>query len=444
MDDNKLRFGVGVLVIAAIGVGIILTFLFGAFPTVLSNEYTLLVKFPSATGVSTNTPVLRDGVKIGRVTDIKLLETGGVLLELAMDATHQLSHEYVPYIGTGSVITREAKLKFVRADPQLLRTIFPEPADQAMIPKPYADMDYLNYGKKEEDPFNVLFGLEEDIRNTMLSIQRAGDSIDNAGKGVNLLVGDARQAVGDVRQAVGGTDSKVDAIADEAVQALKEFQGAMRDVRSIVGNPDLKVSLEQSLGTLPDVLKEAKETLESTQRTFEKFENVGSRFERVGEVAEDAVKDVGDVVANVNNTVDTVRNTVEGAGETLNTIQGTFKSAERTIQNVEKFSEPLAQRGDEIVLQVLQSLRSAEKALVQVEAFGSSLNNNDGTIKRLLEDDHMYWQIRRTIENVEQASARIKPILDDARIFSDKIARDPRQLGVRGAITRQPNGIGLK
>ena len=34
MDENRLRFGVGVLVISAIGIGIILTFLFGAFPSV--------------------------------------------------------------------------------------------------------------------------------------------------------------------------------------------------------------------------------------------------------------------------------------------------------------------------------------------------------------------------------------------------------------------------
>ena len=36
MDENRLRFGVGVLVISAIGIGIILTFLFGAFPSVLA------------------------------------------------------------------------------------------------------------------------------------------------------------------------------------------------------------------------------------------------------------------------------------------------------------------------------------------------------------------------------------------------------------------------
>ncbi|EMI23050.1 Mammalian cell entry related domain protein [Rhodopirellula maiorica SM1] len=77
MDDNKLRFGVGVLVVSAIGIGIILTFLFGAFPNVLNQDYTLLVEFPSAEGVSPNTPVLRDGVRIGRVDEISLIPGRG-------------------------------------------------------------------------------------------------------------------------------------------------------------------------------------------------------------------------------------------------------------------------------------------------------------------------------------------------------------------------------
>ena len=38
----------------------------------------------------------------------------------------------------------------------------------------------------------------------------------------------------------------------------------------------------------------------------------------------------------------------------------------------------------------------------------------------------------------------VKPILDDIRIFSDKIARDPRQLGLKGALDRRPVGTGTK
>ena len=38
----------------------------------------------------------------------------------------------------------------------------------------------------------------------------------------------------------------------------------------------------------------------------------------------------------------------------------------------------------------------------------------------------------------------MKPVVSDIRIFSDKIARDPRQLGLKGAIDKRPIGTGTK
>ena len=423
MDENKLRFGVGVLVIAAIGIGIILAFLFGAFPTVLKSEYTLTVDFPSAEGISTNTPVLRDGVRIGRVADIQLLDESGVQLTLAMDRKQKLTHRYVPRIARGSLVTGDGTLEFIRVTDEQLRKIHIDPIqpdpnfDPASFASlPYGEGNYYMHGQKEEDPLKAIFELEGDLRGTMNSIQGAAASIEEAGVGVNEL---AQQ----VSQVIDGTDSTIEDVADEAVKALEEFQGAMQDVRAIVGNQETQENLARALQKLPDLLQEAQGTLESVDRTFESFEKVGSQFEQVGVQAEE-------VVDNVNKTVDSFRGTVESAG--------------RTVQNVERFTEPLAERGDELVDQVVTTLRSLDGALRQVETFGVTLNNSNGTVKRLLEDEELYFQIRRTVQNIEDATAKIRPILDDVRIFSDKVARDPRELGVRGALTKRPSGMGFK
>jgi len=418
MDENKLRFGVGVLVIASIGIGTILAFLFGAFPTVLKNEYTLLVRFPSAEGVSTNTPVLRDGVRIGRVADISLLEEEGVLLKLALDSSKKLTRRYVPTIGRGSLVTGDAKLEFVRVDDDKLHAIQGvtevDPIEYATTP--YGDGDYYKFGLNAEDPFKAFLKLEDDMRSTMESIRGAGMSIAQAGESVNDL---AMQ----MTQVIDGTDSKVSDLADEAVKALEEFQGAMRDVRAIVGDPETQKNLQEALGRLPVLLQEAQGALESAQGSFQSFERLGNQFERVGAQAEG-------VVQNVNDTVDTVRETVQ--------------SANRTVNNVERFTKPLADRGEVLVEQVLQTMHSLDGTLRQVEQFGVTLNNSNGTVKRLLEDEELYFQIRRTVENIEQATARIRPILDDVRIFTDKVARDPRELGVRGALNPRPSGLGIK
>ncbi|WP_372719195.1 MlaD family protein [Novipirellula sp.] len=407
MDDNKLRFGVGVLVVSSIGIGIILTFLFGAFPNVLNQDYTLLVEFPSAEGVSPNTPVLRDGVRIGRVDEISLIPKGGVLVTLAMDSSKPIDHHYIPTIGNSSLVTGDAAIEFVRATEQELEKELG--GKMELVNTPFAHEEYLDYGKKSKNPLNTLYSMEGQMLETMESIRKAGDSIALAGDNVNQL------AV-EVKNTVGGADQNMDRLAQEAVETLEEFQGAIRDVRKTVGNPLIQDGLERSMAQLPELLMNAQKTLDSTRETFESFRRVGDRFERVGATAE----------------------------ETIATAQRSVASFDRTMMNVEKFTQPLGERSGELIEQVLRTLASADVALAELETLGRAVNNSDGSFKRFLEDDEIYWQVRRTIENIEQASARIRPIMDDVRIFSDKIARDPRELGVRGALSKRPSGAGFK
>ena len=46
--------------------------------------------------------------------------------------------------------------------------------------------------------------------------------------------------------------------------------------------------------------------------------------------------------------------------------------------------------------------------------------------------------------NVEDITWKLRPIVDDARVISDKVARDPSILGVRGVLDRRPVGSGNK
>lgn len=423
MDENRLRFGVGVLVIAAIGIGIILTFLFGAVPSVLTGEYRLLVVFPAADGINSNSPVLLRGVEIGRVIE-KQLRENDVLVTIGIDSKYQsnLTHEYIPHIKTKSVITGDSKLEFVKADEAELISIHEERL-ATIRDQRYTDDQLINYGKKSSDPFNMVFDLEDEVRETLEAVQSASGSLRTVGDNVNRLVTNADGVVGKANDELGN-------VAQDARNALIEFQGAMRDIRDVIGSPEIKQGLADALTELPKVLTEAQNTLQSTQETFESFERVGQRFENVGVAAEKTVN-------NVDQTVDTIRDTIESA-------QRSFDSAERAIVNIETITKPIAANSDQLVDQVLTSLNQLDRTLRQVETFGAALNNSDGTIRRLMEDDDIYWRVRRTIENIEQATAKMRPILDDVRIFSDKIARDPRQLGVKGAFDKRGSGLGLK
>ena len=411
MDDTKLRFGVGVLVLSAVGVGIILTFLFGAFPAVLASNYNLTVDMDSAAGVSQNTPVLRDGVRIGRVTEIELKPEGGVRLMLSIDSARQLNRGYVPRTVTGSLITGDAKLEFQKdraaalinldgqapvGEPPVPKNNSWDPPEEMLASTFYSDGDYiLSNSNKSDDPLAVITNLEDDVRETLVSIQRAGDSVNELASSVRGIVSDNEVNIRDV--------------AAKATQSLDEFQLAMTDIRSVVNDPELRARLIKSLETLPRVLDEAEEAIVSTKETMNQFKKVGVAAEK----------------------------TVETAGET-------FQALDRTIVNIEKFTEPLGARGEELVAQVLVSFANLDNALVQINAFGEMANNSDGTLRKLIQDEEIYYQVKRTISNVENASVRIRPILDDVRIFTDKLARDPRELGVKGALSSRPSGMGLK
>ena len=70
--------------------------------------------------------------------------------------------------------------------------------------------------------------------------------------------------------------------------------------------------------------------------------------------------------------------------------------------------------------------------------FGRKLNSGQGTIGKLMGDDELYNSLNSAVRNVECLTRELKPIVSDVRVFSDRIARHPELLGVRGALERSP------
>ena len=76
----------------------------------------------------------------------------------------------------------------------------------------------------------------------------------------------------------------------------------------------------------------------------------------------------------------------------------------------------------------------------QFAVFSQALNSREGSLGRFIHDRALYDQFDEAVSNITDATRRIRPILDDVREFTDKISRDPRQLGVKGALDRRQIG----
>ena len=392
MDEQRYRFGVGVLVVASVVVGVILIMFFGAAPNFLARRYQITVNFPAAPGVAADTPVRKNGVNIGRVKKVTLLnDEAGVDLVLEMGTEYQLKAAELCKVGTGSLITGDAIVEFVPPTRESLLTRFDgrdgardgqlSPVEEEMAKAYLKDGDFVNGGVVAADPFAAIVSMQEKFTPTFVAVEQASNQ-------VGLL---AR----DFRSVINGDQGQLKQIVQKTEQTLDNFNQTLDAIEGVFGDPKLRTTLQNSAERLPALLDSAEGVLTETRSTISSFSGVG-------------------------------------------------KAAERAMQNVAEFTEPLGDQGEKFVSDAMRTLNNIDGLVSDLRMVSSRLNSSQGTLNKLISDDEMYYTLKSTLQNVEQLSRRLQPVVEDVRIFTDKISRDPRQLGVAGALQARPVGLGTK
>ena len=76
LDWRWIGIGVAIMfglnIVASLIIAAILVLLFGEMPRLVRSTYTVFMSFPSAPGVTVDTPVRKSGILIGRVSDVRL------------------------------------------------------------------------------------------------------------------------------------------------------------------------------------------------------------------------------------------------------------------------------------------------------------------------------------------------------------------------------------
>lgn len=384
MDERVLQFRVGVVVVASAIITVILVMLFGAWPSVWEGRYEIHVTFPEAPGITVDAPVRKSGVLIGRVSNVKLQDEGGVLVSMRIFDQFKLRRHETCRIGTGSLLG-DAVVEFVPSgkDERLAR--FDANRDgkldedeQRTANELLADTEYMSDGVVVSNPLRALVNLEGSVSSAFRSLEGAGKEVSQLARSVN--------------QAVGGGDDQIRRIMQKTEVALDHFDQTMQAVEKILGDEQLAGQLRQTIQEIPAFVDETRQTMAAARTTM------------------DHVREMSD-------------------------------KAKTNLDHLEKFTKPLGESGPQLVANVEESTRNLNDLLEQFVAFSEALNSGQGTLGRLVHDDEVYQQIQRVVGNAEEITRRARPIVEDVRIFTDKIARDPRQLGVKGALDQRPSGL---
>ena len=430
MDDRLTQFRVGVLVVATLLIIGLLVMLFGGMRSFVHRQYTVYVRFPEAPGVSVDTPVLKSGILIGRVSKVTLLDDGAVVTTLRIDRNRTLRNNEVCQIAAGNILG-DAELKFVTQQGRQPNAIA------------YQDQDYLD-GVVAKDPLAVmetatsalemLTKLESDARTALASVQRAGDQVGSVAEGLNAVVGNNSDQF---QRILTKTERTIDRL-DFALGAIDRF----------IRDDNIKQKFEEIIGQIPDLITDASDVLETINESMGSFKDIGSRIDNVGD-------GINDLLTKANERIDKVSDEIETA----------VASANRNLQNLEGLTGPLGERGPELVESITSSMGRIDALLVKldgsygdvddiignIKSFTEQLNSPDSTIGLLMNDRELYDRINSALASIDEAAYNVnnlsrragplldgvKPILKDLRIASDKIARDPKQLGVSGLLDRR-------
>lgn len=245
----------------------------------------------------------------------------------------------------------------------------------------YADGDTITNGRVASDPLSVLVNLEPRLTSAVTSIDAAGKEMSTAAESFNALIGNNEDRLNRIIQKTEGT--------------LDEFRISLNSINNIVADEELNRNLKQSLENLPHLIEEM-------DQTFGEGREAIAGFKRVSD------------------------------------------SAEANLKNLEGLTRPLGERGEQLANEIERSARNIDLLLAQLVEFSKALNNRDGTLGKLIYDREIYDRLNKTVGNIEDVSRQFQPIVNDIRIFTDKVARDPRQLGLKGALDMRPNGMGTK
>ncbi len=400
MDEKGYRFGVGVLVVASLVIAVILILFFGATPTFFVERYTVTIRFQAAPGVESDTPVRKNGVQIGRVKSVQLLDEEGVDLTLELDDKYKVRARELPQIGKGSMITGDAVVEFVPPTPESLTARFDgtggSPRDgvldeneMLLAATPIKDGDFFRGGRVAPDPLDALLNMQEGFGSTLTAIETAGNQV------TALAL--------DVRKLLGSGDGAMQDIARKMDVTIDNFNATLDAIEGLFNDPNLKSSLDTLAVRLPDIVNEAESVMKQTGKTLAAFEDVGRATEE------------------------------------------TVKGVAKTVQHVNQLTEPLGRNGEKLVGDAVRTLDNLNLLLVDLRSVAARFNNGQGTVAKLMDDPQLYYTFINTLENVETLTRKLEPIVDDARVFTDKVARQPSSLiDLRGAIHGRPLGAGVK
>lgn len=416
MNEQSMRFRMGLFVLAALGLLAVMITLFGGAPTLFTQYDRFTAVFTDAPGVSPGTPVRRSGIRIGKVETLYLdSQTGKVKVVMLIEKSFPLYEGDQAVLFTGILAGDTAIDIVVRQKDDKSA----EPSEQ----QPEGDA-----GKQPRKPLRPgaeIPGVPPlDVRTLF--------------KGTESLVPEASRVLNEMSVFM----KRIDKMPLE--DALREFRDLAKDTRAAI--PDARNALNEVQATARNIgaLSERIDVLVRTNqdKAIKALDNLTETLARVVNLlSEENQRNITASLKNLRAGTDNLPALAKNADETLKEfqkvvqrLQETLKKSDEVVVNLQQATKPFAERSGSIVKNLDEGLVKLNQTMTDARDLLRNFGKGDGTLPRLISDPALYKNLNDTICMINRLIPRLEYILKDVNDFADKIARHPELLGVRGAV----------
>lgn len=411
MNDQALRFRVGIFILAALILLAVLITLFGGFPTLFRGQNRYTVVFDNAPGVGPGTPVRRSGVRIGEVKNVRLdNDTGQVYVDVLVGRQYTIRNSDQAVL-VQPILGGDTTIDFVAARPN--------GAAPDLTPA---------------EPGATFAGVPQTSLQTLL------------GQGSDLLPA-TQETVREMNKAL-VTFERLLPKVDEAVREYKDLGKATRELV-----PELRRTNEEilvtsrnwgRLGERLDLLVQTNQdklikTLDNLNDTVVRVSNVFSPENQRN--LNETLKNVRAGSANLDSITKNTDEFVKESRQTIRRVNDSVRQADEVLGNLQRATKPMADKSDKVMKNLDESTERLNRLVQEMREFLQAVNQGDGSLRALLTDPSLYNNLNDAACMLTRILPRVDRVLRDAELFADKIARHPESLGLGGVV--HP-GSGLK
>ena len=371
MANKRMEFLIGIMVLTVFITVIVMTILFGPQRKLFDSGrgQRMTITFDKATGITNNSRVMKSGIEIGRVYKSELVEDPEkaevrVFFNLNPDAKIY-SNEYARINRT---ILGDAAIEFVKN------------------PKWKGEIIEL----QPDDPISGVPGgdLTATVSNIEGDLAKAIQSVNSAAKELTLFMGNLNNFLGTPEE-LNVKKGRLESIFKELNETLITTRNLAGNMNSIVADKNVQENIRTSAANLPNILAK-----------------------------------VDALLGNANILADDFR-------ETMAKTHDTFDLVGKNLDNLNDFTTALSEEGPEFISSMNASSGDIRKMVGNISRLSEELTeqiNNPSTPLGMMSDPATGDSLHAIIKNTEVITEKVHPILDDAKVFTNKIAHKPSSL----------------